>query len=409
MDLVRQQDETGRRLVVVELRQEGIEHFALRQALVGARKIGAVAPVLPGTKEEDLDTGISALLMDGEHVGFLDRARIDALLRLDRRQRRETVAVKGCGFEFELGGSLFHLARELLLHGPAAAGQEIPGLAHELRIAGEIDLPGARSRTAADLVEQAGPRAALEKRVGAGAYQEGALQRRDGAIDRARGRERAEILPGPGLGAAMLEDLRRPMIARDQNIGKRLVVAQLHVEARAQLLDQVGLEQQRLGLGRGGDDLDRNGRRDHAQNARRQGRGHPRIGGEPLAAVLRFADIEYVVGRVQHAIDAGRGRREAHRVFDRGVADRKPAFSHRLAALLGNLGQPRLVVLLGVDNGRVDVITGQVLSVLGSQVLGSQVLGGQVLSGWVLSGQVSRRQIRLHAGRIGTGPRPPPA
>jgi hypothetical protein len=41
------------------------------------------------------------------------------------------------------------------------------------------------------------------------------------------------------------------MVAGDQDIGKRLVVAQLHVEARPQLLDQIGLEQQRLGFGRG--------------------------------------------------------------------------------------------------------------------------------------------------------------
>src|ERR1700687_1408112 len=129
----------------------------------------------------------------------------------------------------------------------AAAGKEIPGLAHQFGIAGKIDLAGTGSRTAPDLIEQAGPGAALEKPVGAGADQKRALQRRDGASDRARRGERPEIPPGPRLRAAMFEYLRRPMIARDQNIGKRLVVAQLHVEARTQLLDQVGLEQQRLG------------------------------------------------------------------------------------------------------------------------------------------------------------------
>jgi len=34
---------------------------------------------------------------------------------------------------------------------------------------------------------------------------------------------------------------------------------------------------------------------------------------------------------------------------------------------------------------------------------------GQVLIGQVLIGPVLRRQIRLHAGRLGTGPRLPPA
>ena len=46
----------------------------------------------------------------------------------------------------------------------AAAGQKIVGLAHQLGIAGEIDLAGAGARTVADLVEQAGPGAAFEKR-----------------------------------------------------------------------------------------------------------------------------------------------------------------------------------------------------------------------------------------------------
>ena len=119
----------------------------------------------------------------------------------------------------------------------------------------------------------------------------------------------------------------------DQDIGKRLVVAQLHVEARPQLLDQIGLEQQRLGLGRGRDDLDRNGRRDHAQDARRQWRVDAGIGGKPLADVLRLADVEHVVAGVEHAIDAGRGRRQAHGVFDRGMADRQRAFGHGLSGV----------------------------------------------------------------------------
>ncbi len=139
---------------------------------------------------------------------------------------------------------------------------------------------------AADLIQQARPRAALEKAVRAGADQERALQRRDGAVDRAGRRERAEIAAGPRLRAAMLEDLRRPMVAGDQDIGKRLVVAQQHVEARPQLLDEVGFQQQRFGLGRGRDELDRHGRGDHAQDARRQRRVDARVGRRRLLTFL---------------------------------------------------------------------------------------------------------------------------
>ena len=150
----------------------------------------------------------------------------------------------------------------------------------------------------------------------------------------------------------MLEDLRRPMVAGDQDVGKRLVVAQLHVEARPQLLDQVGFQQQRLGLGRGGDDLDRHGRGDHAQDARRQRRVDAGIGGQPLADVLGLADIEHVAGGIEHAVDAGRGRRQPHRVFDRRMADRQRAFGNRFAASSGDFRQARLVVLLGARMSR---------------------------------------------------------
>ena len=151
--------------------------------------------------------------MDGEHVGFFHGARIDALLRLDRRQRGEAITIQRRGLEFEFSGRLLHLAGEQLLHGMAAAGQEIGRLAHQFGIAGEVDLAGAGARAAADLIEQAGAGAALEEAVGAGADQERALQRRDGAVDGAGGCERPEISSGPGLRAAMLEDLRRPMVA----------------------------------------------------------------------------------------------------------------------------------------------------------------------------------------------------
>ena len=47
----------------------------------------------------------------------------------------------------------------------------------------------------------------------------------------------------------MLDELRRRVVAGDQDIGEALVVAQQHVEARLQLLDEIGFQQQRLGFG----------------------------------------------------------------------------------------------------------------------------------------------------------------
>ena len=113
------------------------------------------------------------------------------------------------------------------------------------------------------------------------------------------------------------------------------------------MLDQVCLEQQRFGLGRRRDDLDRHGGRDHAQDARRLGRADASIGGEALADVFRLADVEHVAGRIQHPVDAGRGRRKAHRVLDRGVADGERALGDSSGRLFRNLGQAGFFVLLG--------------------------------------------------------------
>ena len=260
--------------------------------------------------------------MDGEHVGLLGAARIDALRRLRRRQRGQPVAVDRGALEIERGRGLLHLAGQLVAHRLALAGEEGVGLAHQLGVSGEIDLLGAGRRAALDLMQQARPRAALEKAVRAGAQQERALQRRDGAVDRPHRGERPVIAALARARAAMLEDLRRPVVRGDDDVGKRLVVAQQHVEARPQPLDQVGFEQQRLGLGRGGDELHRRGRRDHPLDARVVP-GRPRVGRDPLLDVLRLADVEHLAGRIEHAIDAGRRRRELGVTQQRGAAGRE--------------------------------------------------------------------------------------
>ena len=138
-------------------------------------------------------------------------------------------------------------------------------------------------------MQQARPRAALEEAVGAGAQQERALQRGDGAVHRPHRGERAVVAAVAVARAAVLEDLRRPVIAGDQDVGERLVVAQQHVEARAQPLDEVGFEQQRLGFGPGRDEFERGGGGDHALDPRVVA-GRPRIGGDAFADVLGLSN-----------------------------------------------------------------------------------------------------------------------
>ena len=109
------------------------------------------------------------------------------------------------------------------------------------------------------------------------------------------------------------------MVGGDQDIGKRFVVAQQDVEARPQPLDQVGLEQQRLGLGAGDDEFERPGRRDHALDAGVEP-GRPRVGANAVPDVLGLADIEHVAARIDHAVDAGLRRRQLGVTEDGGAA-----------------------------------------------------------------------------------------
>ena len=115
--------------------------------------------------------------------------------------------------------------------------------------------------------------------------------------------------------AAVLGELRPFGVAADDDVGERLVVAQQHVEARLEALDQVVLEQQGLGLAAGDRELHGLGARDHAQQAvvepRRLG-----VGGDAAPEEPRLADIEdLAVGR-DHAIDARLARQGVHELAD---------------------------------------------------------------------------------------------
>ena len=144
--------------------------------------------------------------MHGKDVGILDAARIYPLMRLHGGQRSEAIAIDGGALEFKIGGGLVHLGCELILDGLTLAGQERVRLAHELAVMRKVDLAGTGAGAALDLIEQTGPRAALEETVRAGPQQECTLESGDGAIDRPDGRERPVVIALARLGAAMLED-----------------------------------------------------------------------------------------------------------------------------------------------------------------------------------------------------------
>ncbi len=189
-----------------------------------------------------------ALVRNGEDVGFLDGLGGDIALRLDEGEGAEAVAEQGGALEIEVLGGLVHVLGEVILHGLGLAGEELAGLIDELVVVGDRDFAGAGAGAALDLVEHAGPGAGLVEAVRAGAEEEGALQRGDGALDRQRGSEGAEIVALGAADAAMLLELGGFVLGGDEDVGEALVVAQQHVEAGLQALDQVGFEQEGFGL-----------------------------------------------------------------------------------------------------------------------------------------------------------------
>ncbi len=74
------QDQARDRLVLVELAQEGCQDLRVGVGLVHAREIGAAAPVLAGAIEEDLDTGLAAVAVQGEDVALGHAVGADGVL-----------------------------------------------------------------------------------------------------------------------------------------------------------------------------------------------------------------------------------------------------------------------------------------------------------------------------------------
>ena len=320
---VAEQDRARHRLVVVELGDEALQHLLDPERAVGAREIGAVAPVLTRAEEEDLDAGVPALLVGGEHVGLLDALGVDGLVGSDVRQRPQAVAILGGLLVVEAVGRLLH---EALIHLPrvlALAAQEAHRLLDQRIVVLEADLAGAGRRAALDLIEQAGTRAALEHGIRAGAQQEGPLQHVDGAVDGAGGGERPEVVALAVARAAVLEDLRCGMPARDQDVGEGLVVPEQNIVARTKALDQVGLEQQGLGLGAHRHELHGGGGGDHAGDAVGVV-GGARVVGYPGLKVARLADVDDGARRIDHAVDAGRAGQGLEIARDHSRAGLRP-------------------------------------------------------------------------------------
>ncbi len=118
----------------------------------------------------------------------------------------------------------------------------------------------------------------------------------------------------------MLVDHRIGVIG-DVDVRERLVVAQQHVVARLELLDQVLFEQQCFRFRPRRQKHHRRGFRDHPRNAPRMSR-RARIVRHPRPQVARLADIEHARLGIEHPVDTRTGVQRLEIALDAGVTCR---------------------------------------------------------------------------------------
>ena len=95
------------------------------------------------------------------------------------------------------------------------------------------------------------------------------------------------------------------MVGGDQDVGKGFVIAQQHVVAGFQLLDEVLFQEQRLGFGARGQEHHRRCLKNHLGNAAGMA-GGAGIVGDPRLEVARLADVQHFALGVEHPVNAGR-------------------------------------------------------------------------------------------------------
>ena len=91
------------------------------------------------------------------------------------------------------------------------------------------------------------------------------------------------------------------------DVREALVVAQHHVEARLVSLDEVVLEQQRLGVGVGDGDFDGADLRHQRLHLGVDVAGGE-VGADPVPEIARLADVQQLLPRAEHAVHAGAAR-----------------------------------------------------------------------------------------------------
>jgi len=186
--------------------------------------------------------------MDRDDIGFLQAERIDALFSVDMAEGADAIAQGGGALEVEIPGGCLHVVSQRVSQRLTFPAEKFLSARNEGVVFLLVDVADAGRAAALDLVQQArtGPR--FEDAVGARSQQKCTLQCVQCTVDRTGRGERPVVVTRDRLRAAMFDHLGKTVVGAQQDIGIGLVVAQRHVVARLQSLDQIGLKEQRFDL-----------------------------------------------------------------------------------------------------------------------------------------------------------------
>ena len=288
----------------VVLDRELLRHLRLRAP-------GAVLEIeaLPVGKHavadlEHLRVRVRPVDRDRQHVERADRPARDPLALEQGAHRPQPVAVDRGLLELLLLGGGRHRRLEVALDLAVVARQEPDDRVDVGPVVLLGDVVDAGRLAALDVVVEAGA-AGGAARLGpvAGPVGEELPQQVERRADALRARERPEV---DALGAVALPrevHARKLLVERDADVGVGLVVPQPDVERRPVLLDEALLGEQRLGLVRGRDEVDRLDAGQHL--VRPAGRAAAEVRPDPLPDRLGLADVERAPVSVLEQVDAG--------------------------------------------------------------------------------------------------------
>ena len=251
---------------------------------------------------EDLGVGVVAFDRDADDVGRADRAAGDALALEQRADRGEPVAEGGGALELVRARGLLHPPLEVGFDLCVAAREEPDDAIDPAPVLLGADVAHTGCRAAFDVVIEArNPRAPARLGAFAGAELEQLAEHLERLANALRAGVGTEVGAAGPVTLAGDVDPRIGLVERDRDVGIGLVVAQPDVELRPVALDELLLGEQRLGLGRGDDELD------VGNLVAERARGCPSLGemrGDPLANRVRLADVEDLAGAITEQVDA---------------------------------------------------------------------------------------------------------